>query len=183
MPMSTDFFILAVLAQRTLVPFLKGEKKKHRKFCQRIQAMKKTSSKNSVSREMWMPQWSTDAVVYLLCTWWFFFTTHSGFSSPESQSQVEWQESSATSVHFWILANGLLWRLESRVWKYYLQTPGFLKVWTQNARNFIWHFEQTLRVSILLMKLCISLCFKRKKDLTIHLCELYGWGDLGWCGK
>ena len=93
---------------------------------------------------MWMPQWCMDTVVYLLCTQWFFFTTHSGFSSPESQSQVEWQESSAASVHFWILANRLLWWLERRVWQYYLQTLGFLKVWTQNGRNFIWYFEQNL---------------------------------------
>lgn len=144
---------------------------------------RKILCKNSMSQDMWMLQRCIDIVVYVLCTWWFFFTTHSGFSSSDSQSQVEWQEGSAASVHFWILANGLLWRLESRVWKYYLQTPGFLKVRTQNGRNFIWHFEQSVKISIFLMKPCIHLCFKRKKNLTIRLCKWHGWGDLGWCGK
>lgn len=128
---------------------------------------------------MWLPQWCISTVLYLLCIQWFLFATHSGISSPEPQSQVEWQESSPASLRFWILANSLLWWLESRVWKYYLQTPGFLKVWIQK-RNFIWHFEQT-DVFSLSNEPCISLCFKRKKDLKIRCCELYGWGDLGWC--
>lgn len=46
------------------------------------------------------------------------------------------------------------------------------------ARNFVWHFEQTLTFS---MEPCVSLCFKN--GLTIHLCERYDWGDLRWCGK
>lgn len=179
-PRRTNFFLPGVLAQHTLVPFLKGGEKKKgtEKLCEKIKEMKKTSSKKSVSQDMWMPQWCTSTVVYL----WFLFTTHSGISSPEPQSQVERQESSPASLHFWILEDSLLWWLESRVWQYHLQTPGFLKVWMQKRRHFIWHFEQT-DVYNLSNEPCIRLCFKRKKDLTIHFCELYSWGDLGWCGK
>lgn len=170
--MSINFLFLAVAVQCILVPSLK----------------RKT---NSVKGSKWWKrqavkiQWAKkcgchSSTLTLLCTRWFFFTAHSGFSSPQSQSQVEWQESSAASVHFWILANSLLWWLESRVWKYYLQTPGFLKVGTQNGRNFIWHFEQTLGFSIFLMKPCISLCFKRKRTYQSTF-KWYGWGDSEWC--
>lgn len=171
------FFFFFFSSQSTLVPFSngRGEKKiKHRK----IQSKNPNDEKaNSVSQKTQTTQWCLGTVVCLM----FIPTAHWGFSCPESQSQAEWEEGSAASVHLWVLEDGLLWRLEGRVWEHHLQTPGLLKVCTPTARHFIWHFEQILRLSVFLTKPCVSLCLKN--DLTMHLCEWYNWGDLRWCGK